>query len=283
MAARLSPSCGSPACESLPRLHCPEETARLCRRLECYLQPEFFQVTTRRCWARHEILFRAGDQRGPVFKVTTGVVAISKSLRRGERQIVRFALPGDICGDLSVEGYNSFDGEAITEGVITRGFDRDEFDDLVAREPAADEAVRLELSALLVQVGLHLAAVGRLPAPARVADFLCEMQAAFEARGLQSQSLTLPMTQADLGDYLGMRVETVNRALTELSRDRLIKPPRGKTVVIVDPAGLAMVARRRQPVTSATRASAAPSARRPRRVSRTMRRWGLAGPEDKTT
>ena len=223
----------------------------------------------------------------------TGVVAISKSLRRGERQIVRFALPGDICGELSAEGYNSFDGEAITEEVITCGFDRDEFDGLVAREPAADEALRLELSALLVQVGLHLAAVGRLPAPARVADFLCEMQAAFEARGLQSQSLMLPMTQADIGDYLGMRVETVNRALIKLSRCRLIKPPRGKTVVIVDLAGLAVVAGRDQLATSETpglkvgrvafpppRGAATPSACQPRRASRTMRRWGLAGPEE---
>ena len=235
---------GTGSYESPPCPFCPGKITNLCRPFERQLQAEFFQIATRQRWTRHELLFRAGDRLSPVFKVTSGMVAVSRTMPTGQRQILRFVLPGDVCSDLSTEGRNTFDGEAITEEVITCGFDRDGFDAFVARDPAAGEAVRRELSARLVETGFRLAAIGRLAATPRVADFLCEMQAAFEARGLQSLSLELPMTQTDIGDYLGMRIETVNRALTKLRQRRLIKP-RGGKVVIVDLAELTVVAGRR--------------------------------------
>ena len=246
MLGRVSPSSDHGTCsyESLPCPHCPGRTTNLCRPLDHQLQAEFFRISTRQRWARHEFLFRSGDALGPVLKVTAGVVAISKMMPSGDRQILRFALPGDVCGYLSDNGRYSFDGEAVTEEVITCSFDRNGFDAFVTRHPAASEAVGLELSAVLVKVGYHLAAVGKLTATERVADFLCEMQAAFEVRGVQTLSLNLPMTQTDIGDYLGMRIETVNRALTKLCRHRLIKLG-SKKVVIVDLAELAVLAGRR--------------------------------------
>lgn len=246
MPVRLTPladQVGALAYDLLPCPRCPGKSTNLCRPLERQQQVEFFQVATRQRWARHEVLFRTGDRLGPVFKVTAGMVAVSKAMPNGDRQILRFVLPGDACGYLSADGRYSFDGEAVTEEVVTCAFDRDGFDAFVARHPAAGEAVGRELSAMLIEVGLHLAAVGKLGAIERVANFLCDMQAAFEARGLQAVSLNLPMTRTDVGDYLGMRVETVSRALTKLGQHGLIEP-HSETVLIVDLAGLKVVAGR---------------------------------------
>jgi CRP/FNR family transcriptional regulator len=61
-----------------------------------------------------------------------------------------------------------------------------------------------------------------LPADARVADFLRGFADALERSGLRTDQITLPMTRAEIGDYLGMTLETVSRALTRLARDKVI-------------------------------------------------------------
>lgn len=229
--------------ESLPCARCPGRHTNICRPLDLHPLARFFDGGTRQRWSRHEFLFRSGDPLAAVFKLTAGMVAVSKPHPSGERQILRFLLPGDVCGYLSEDGCYAFDGEALTDEVITCSFPREHFDSFVAGNAAMGEAVRVELSAVLKEVSAHMAAMGTLSSTARVANFLCGMQAAFEARGLRSLALGMPMTRTDIGDYLGLRLETVSRAFTVLRKLRLIESDAVK-VAILDPAGLAEVAGR---------------------------------------
>jgi CRP/FNR family transcriptional regulator len=229
--------------ESLPCPSCPGKHLNLCRPLDRVLQAEFHDMGMRQRWARRELLFRAGDPLGPLFKVTSGVVAVSKSLSEGQRQILRFVLPGDVCGYLDEGGHYSFDGEAITE-VATCTFPRAEFDAFVARNRALGEAVRSELSEVLKTVSLHMTAMGQMSSTPRVANFLCDMREMLDSRGLQGRLLGLPMTRTDIADYLGLRLETVSRAFSELRRRKLIEPGE-EGVVILDLPQLARLAGRR--------------------------------------
>jgi CRP/FNR family transcriptional regulator len=246
MPSRLTPPLAPGVVATYDRLPCPACPGRqtnICRPLEPRPLAEFFDGGQRQRWARHEFLFRSGDPLGAVFKITAGVAAVSKPLPSGERQILRFLLPGDVCGYLSDEGRYSFDGVALTGEVITCSFPRRHFDSFVACHPAMADAVRVELSTVLKEVSRHMTAMGTLTSTARVANFLCEMRSAFEARGLRALALALPMTRGDIGDYLGLRLETVSRAFTTLRTRRLIRLD-GETIVILDPPGLAAVAGR---------------------------------------
>jgi CRP/FNR family transcriptional regulator len=246
MAIRLTPALapgGVPTDENRPCPRCPGRHTNICQPLEPRALAAFFDGCMRQRWARHEFLFRSGDPLGSVFKLTAGIAAVAKPLPSGERQILRFLMPGDVCGYLSDDGHYSFDGVAISEEVVTCSFPREHFDGFVARNDAMGVAVRLELSAVLKEVSQHMTAMGQLPSTARVANFLCTMRAAFAAHGMESRTLDLPMTRTDIGDYLGLRIETVSRAFTTLRRRRLIALD-GETVTILDPAGLAAAARR---------------------------------------
>lgn len=231
----------NPSLHTVPRLlpcaACPGRSTNLCRPLAGKLQAELFDLGTRQRWVAREPLFRAGDPLGPVFKITEGIASVSRTFANGQRQILRFLLPGDVCGYLSEDGRYSFDGEAITE-VVTCTFPRAGFEAFAARNPDFGEAIRLEMSAVLLEVGRHMTAVGQLEALERVADFLLGLWTTFEARGLHIRALRLPMTRADIADYLGMRVETVSRAFTGLRRRGLIEAD-GETLVLVDAKGLA--------------------------------------------
>jgi CRP/FNR family transcriptional regulator len=62
-----------------------------------------------------------------------------------------------------------------------------------------------------------------LPADARVADFLRNWAEALADRGLRTDQITLRMTRAEIGNYLGMTLETVSRALSRLARTDVIR------------------------------------------------------------
>ena len=68
-----------------------------------------------------------------------------------------------------------------------------------------------------------LMSICTLPADARVADFLRYWAESLARRGLRTDQITLRMTRAEIGNYLGMTLETVSRALSRLARDELIR------------------------------------------------------------
>lgn len=70
-----------------------------------------------------------------------------------------------------------------------------------------------------------LMSVCTLPADARVADFLRYWAESLARRGLRTDQITLRMTRAEIGNYLGMTLETVSRALSRLARCELIHFP----------------------------------------------------------
>ena len=54
------------------------------------------------------------------------------------------------------------------------------------------------------------------------ADFLRDWADSLARRGLRTDQITLRMTRAEIGNYLGMTLETVSRALSRLARQQLI-------------------------------------------------------------
>jgi CRP/FNR family transcriptional regulator len=79
-----------------------------------------------------------------------------------------------------------------------------------------------------------------LPAEARVADFLLQWSESMAKRGLRTDAITLRMTRAEIGNYLGMALETVSRTLSRLARENIINfVERGRRHVrIADPQAL---------------------------------------------
>src|SRR6185369_8127505 len=67
-----------------------------------------------------------------------------------------------------------------------------------------------------------LMSVCTLPADARVAEFLRYWADSLAKRGLRTDEIALRMTRAEIGNYLGMTLETVSRALSRLARDKVI-------------------------------------------------------------
>ncbi len=65
---------------------------------------------------------------------------------------------------------------------------------------------------------VHIGVIGTLSAEARVARFLCSLSEKFSAMGFSAHSFNLPMTRRDIGNYLGLTLETTSRCFTALAR-----------------------------------------------------------------
>ncbi|HKX42057.1 MAG TPA: Crp/Fnr family transcriptional regulator, partial [Burkholderiaceae bacterium] len=91
-----------------------------------------------------------------------------------------------------------------------------------ARQPALLTALHEAMSREIGCDRDSLMSVCTLPADARVADFLRYWAVSLARRGLRTDQVTLRMTRAEIGNYLGITLESVSRALSRLARDKVI-------------------------------------------------------------
>ena len=81
--------------------------------------------------------------------------------------------------------------------------------------------MRLMLAAVSAQLARNreaTLAMGTLSADARVADFLLKWALSLHDRGMRTDEIDLHLSRAEMGSYLGVRLESVSRALSTLQR-----------------------------------------------------------------
>ncbi|MGI9498666.1 MAG: helix-turn-helix domain-containing protein, partial [Geminicoccaceae bacterium] len=68
----------------------------------------------------------------------------------------------------------------------------------------------------------------------RLASFLLDLSERNEERGEDPYSIALPMSRGDIGDYLGLTIETVSRTVTRLRQLGVLDLRQHRTVAIRD-------------------------------------------------
>ena len=145
-----------------------------------------------------------------VYQVASGAVRTYKLLSDGRRQIGAFHLVGDVFG-LENGDFHRFTAEAI--GDTTLRLTRRRSLEIVAESDAMVARNLLSFTTTNLQHAEdHMLLLGRKTALERVATFLLEMDNRLTAAGC----MALPMCRRDIADYLGLTLETVSRALSNL-------------------------------------------------------------------
>lgn len=144
-----------------------------------------------------------------VYQVATGAVRRYGLLADGRCQIAAFHLPGDVFG-LESSTIRRMAADAVVETTLRRVKRRS-----LVQAAATDMVVSRSLwqmaATRLRHAEDHLLLLGRKTATERVAAFLLEMDRRLTGTG----KLPLPMGRRDIGDYLGLTLETVSRALSQ--------------------------------------------------------------------
>lgn len=165
-------------------------------------------------------IFLQGDAADAVHVVTGGTVRLYRLLADGRRHIIGFRLPGDFMG-LVLSGHYAFSADAIGFVTACRA-SRPGFAALVNSKPHLPRCLHDVTTHELALPQDHIVVLGRRTAKEKVAAFLIGLADRLGRLGHSRVALPLPMTRLDIGDYLGLTLETVSRTLSKLARENAI-------------------------------------------------------------
>jgi CRP-like cAMP-binding protein len=167
-------------------------------------------------FARNDDIHGEGQPAAYVFKVVAGVARSVRVLSDGRRHISGFHLPGDVFG-LERQSTYRYRCEAVSDctiGVVRR----EDMKAQAARDPTFASQLWELTSIELERAQTQMLLLGRSSAAERVTAFLLSIA----ERGAGDPWVDLPMSRADIADYLGLTIETVSRTLKQLEREGAI-------------------------------------------------------------
>jgi CRP/FNR family nitrogen fixation transcriptional regulator len=166
-----------------------------------------------------ELTYKRGDQiygkDEPieyVYQVKKGAVRRYRLFADSRRQINSFHLSGDIFG-LENGAVHRFTAEAVVETTVSL-IRRQSLEDVAEFDAVLSRNLLSMTTSNLQHAENHMLLLGRKSSMERVAAFLLEMDERLAAAGV----LSLPMSRRDIADYLGVTLETVSRAVSQLHR-----------------------------------------------------------------
>ena len=185
------------------------------------------------CITAGESLYEAGDAFSSLYAVLSGAIKKYRLAADGEVNITGFHLPGEIFG------YSGIDSGHYLEHAVALA------DSVVCQIPFEDiEALGREIPNLQHRL-LHLMSqrivedhelmcqlVDQTPSRKRICAFLLGLSSRAARRGESSTRLEIPVTLVDIGNYLGVRPETVSRLLTQLVAEGAIRRDKRRVTIL---------------------------------------------------
>lgn len=180
------------------------------------LQPQ------RRVVHEGDVIYQAGETFGNLYVLNSGIAKIVNLAGDGREQVVGLKFRGDWLGfDGIARGHYGCDAIAMDTGEVWT-FRYDALLSACIGRPELLAVMHAAMSREITRDRDSLMSVCTLSADARVADFLSYWADSLARRGLRTDQITLRMTRAEIGNHLGLTLETVSRALSRMARDGLI-------------------------------------------------------------
>jgi CRP/FNR family transcriptional regulator len=199
------------------------EACLACDLLPAPARAEFTGCGSRRV-ARGKHVYRAGDAFSALFTVRSGSCKTCLPLPDGREQVTGFQLSGDLLGLEAIgAGVHRCNAIALEDSRVCVI----EFAGLEAAALPLPELQRHLHKAMSLEIAREHAlmlVLGTMDAEERLASFLLGLSQRYADRGLPATPLHLHMKREEIGSHLGMKVETVSRALSRLRDEGLVRP-----------------------------------------------------------
>lgn len=217
-------------------MRCGSRSVGLCAPLDAAALDEMSGESERLALEPRAALFHQGDDARYVYTLTDGMARLTRVLPDGRQSVIGFRFAGDIIG-FTPEREHAFGAEMLTRGTICR-LDRRRLDQMFRRYPALERRFLDLCVRELAQSQDHILALGRFSAEERVAAFLVSLAEAQERRGHAGPVFDLPATRADIGEFLGLTLETVSRAVSAFRKRGWIRLHGQSGIELTDRAAL---------------------------------------------
>lgn len=217
-------------------MKCGSRSVGLCAPLDAAALDDMAGESERLTLEPREAIFHQGDPARYVYTLTEGMARLTRVLPDGRQAVIGFRFPGDILG-FTPSQEHAFGAEMLTRGNVCR-LDRRRLEQLFRRYPAMERRFLDLCVQELAASQDHILALGRFSAEERVAAFLVSLAEAQERRGHAGPVFDLPATRADMGEFLGLTLETVSRAVSAFRKRGWIRLHGHSGIELVDRAAL---------------------------------------------
>jgi len=174
-----------------------------------------------------EIVYSEGERLNLIYTLRRGFVKLTRFNSDGEAQIVRIVRPGDLFGyeKLVIDANYRHTAEALGEVELCQ-LSVERLKELREQSTAINQAIIERALQQVMRTEEHLTHVSLLKSKARVAWFVLDWV------GEESDASSLPLSRRELGQYLGLTVETVSRHFAEIKRLDLIAEKQGVLTIL---------------------------------------------------
>ncbi|MBB6055414.1 CRP/FNR family transcriptional regulator [Tolumonas osonensis] len=160
---------------------------------------------------------------------------------QGDEQITGFHLAGDLVGfDAVTRQYHPSFAQALETSMVCE-IPYEVLDELSGKMSKLRQQIMRLMSNEIICDQEMILLLSKKNAEERLAAFLNNLSNRFSQRGFSPREFRLAMTRGDIGNYLGLTVETISRLLGRFQKIGLIKV-KGKYVTILDPVALSQIA-----------------------------------------
>ena len=218
--------------------HCTVRSNALCRALSAQRLADLNRHSHQKRYPPGQLLAGFDAAQDWFAIIVSGVIKLTKSLPDGRQQIVALLFPSDSLGcPFGPSGSHTAETATAVELCC---FSRQYFEVLMHDQPELKQQFLERTLDELERARDWMLRLGRGTAQEKLAAFMllmwrrmCVPECAFCARP-QAQQFDLPLTRSEMGDYLGLRIETVSRQLKALQAAGAIETERGRTISVRD-------------------------------------------------
>lgn len=211
---------------------CEARHGGVCGALSNMQLTELNRISVKRHFDAGNEVIGQGEQTASYSNILHGVVKLSKMMADGRQQIVGLQFAPDFMGRPFLKE-SSLTAEAATD-VEVCAFPRASFDRLVTETPDLEHKLHTQALKELDEAREWMLTLGRKTAQEKVASFLYLIATHIDPTQPFKKAFDLPLSRADIADFLGLTIETVSRQMTKLRKENVIVIENNRHVIVPD-------------------------------------------------
>lgn len=184
-----------------------------------------------------QTLYREGDGFNFVYAVRSGTFKSTLTHADGREQVSGFHMAGEMMGlDGLAQGRHASQAVALEDAEVC-AIPYAQLAELSSASSSLQMVVTRLMSREIVREHSLMLLLGSMNAEERLAAFLLNISQRMKARGYSAREFHLRMSRAEIGSYLGMKLETVSRTFSAFQQQGLLEVDK-RHIRILDLDGL---------------------------------------------
>lgn len=190
---------------------------------------------------KNQHLYREGDDFQSVYAVRSGTLKAYKTTDDGREQVTGFYFPGEILGMDGISNNTHASSAKALETAATCEIPFTSLEKLSSHMPSLQRHFFQLMSREITEDQLLITLLSKNSADERVAALMLSISTRYARRKLSATQFRLPMSRVDIGNYLGLTVETVSRVFSRMQKLDIMRVD-NKEIEILDTQALRKMA-----------------------------------------